>query len=130
MRETFACGFATDDDTRATIRSTWESEHVLIDPHTAVGACVIARREPEGRERVCLSTANPYKFSADVLAALGADTAGLDGFACMDALQELTGVAAPAQLINLRDAEVRHPDVCNQDEMAGFVEAACARVFA
>ena len=130
LRETFDCGFATDDDTRATIRDTWESEHVLIDPHTAVGKCVIDRRASEGRQRVCLSTANPYKFSADVLAALGTDTTGMDGFACMDALQQLTGVPAPAQLSGLRTAEVLHPDVCDQDQMAGFVEAACARVFA
>ncbi len=130
MRETFACGFATDDDTRATIRSTWETEHVLIDPHTAVGVCVVGRRANEGRARVCLSTANPYKFSADVLAALGTPTEGLDGFACMDALQELTGIAAPAQLSGLRTAPVLHPDVCDQGEMGGFVEAACARVFA
>ena len=129
MRETFSCGFATDDDTRAAIRSTWEDLGVLIDPHTAVGACVLNRRESEGRARVCLSTANPYKFSADVLAALGTDTTGMDGFACMDALQELTGVTAPSQLSGLRDAAVLHPDVVNQEEMAAFVEAACERVF-
>ena len=130
MRETFACGFATDDDTRATIRSTWDELGILIDPHTAVGKCVLDRRESEGRQRVCLSTANPYKFSADVLAALGTDTDGMDGFACMDALQEMTGVEAPAQLSGLRTAPVLHPDVCDQDEMSGFVEAACQRVFA
>ena len=129
LNETFACGFATDEDTRAAIRSTWETEHVLIDPHTAVGKCVIDRRASEGRQRVCLSTANPYKFSADVLAALGASTEGMDGFACMDALQQMTGVEAPAQLSSLRTAPVLHPDVCNQDEMAAFVEAACARIF-
>ena len=129
MRETFACGYATDDDTRETIRTTWEREHVLIDPHTAVGVCVAGRRASEGRQRVCLSTANPYKFSADVLAALGRSTEGMDGFACMDALQELTGVEAPVQLSGLRTAPVLHADVCNQDEMADFVEAACARIF-
>lgn len=129
MRETFACGYATDDDTRETIRTTWEREHVLIDPHTAVGVCVAERRASEGRQRVCLSTANPYKFSADVLAALGHSTEGMDGFACMDALQELTGMEAPVQLSGLRTAPVLHADVCNQDEMADFVEAACARIF-
>ena len=129
LRETFACGYATDAETSATIRNAWESEQVLIDPHTAVGKCVLDRFEADGRQRVCLSTANPYKFSADVLAALGTDTAGMDGFACMDALQQLTGVAAPAQLSGLRTAPVLHPDVCDQAQMSDFVEAACARVF-
>ena len=129
LRETFACGYATDAETSATIRDSWEAEHVLIDPHTAVGKCVLDRLEADGRQRVCLSTANPYKFSADVLAALGTDTAGMDGFACMDALQQLTGVVAPVQLSGLRTAPVLHPDVCDQAQMADFVEAACARVF-
>lgn len=130
LRETFDCGFASDEDTRATIRSTWENEGRLIDPHTAVGVCVTARRASEGRQRICLSTANPYKFSADVLAALGTDTTGMDGFACMDTLQQMTGVPAPEQLSGLRNAPILHPDVCDQGEMAGFVEAACARIFA
>ena len=90
---------------------------------------MVDHRASEGRRRVCLSTADPYKFGADVLAALGRDTAGMDGFACMDALQQMTGVPAPAQLSGLRTAQVLHPDVCNQDEMGAFVEAACARVF-
>ncbi len=130
MRETFSCGFATDVETGATIRSTWENEHVLIDPHTAVGKCVLDRIAFAGNQRVCLSTANPYKFSADVLSALGVEIEGLDGFACMDTLEQLTGIAAPTQLSSLRTAEVLHGGVCNQDEMSDFVEDACKRVFA
>lgn len=130
MRETFSCGFATDDDTRNTIRSTWEQEQVLIDPHTSVGKFVLDRLPFEGRQRVCLSTANPYKFSADVLSALGHDTEGLDGFTCMDRLEAITGVSAPTQLSSLRNAPELHPNVCNQDEMTDFVESACMRVFA
>ena len=130
MRETFSCGFATDDDTRDAIRTTWETEGVLIDPHTAVGKCVIDRTPSTGNQRVCLSTANPYKFSSDVLAALGRDVTGLDGFACMDELERLTGVPAPRQLSALRSAPELHVDVCDQDGMSQFVEAACERVFA
>ena len=103
---------------------------MLIDPHTAVGKCVLDRMAFEGRQRVCLSTANPYKFSADVLAALGHDVSGLDGFACMDKLEQVTGVVAPTQLSALRSAAVLHDTVCDQAEMSGFVEDACARVFA
>ena len=129
LRETFGCGYATDDETRATIRSTWEGQHVLIDPHTAVAKTVLDRIPPNGRQRVCLSTASPYKFSSDVLAALGADASGLDGFACMDELQRMTGIAAPAQLSGLRTLPVLHRDVCDRDGMSTFVEDACARVF-
>lgn len=130
IRETFACGRADDDATKATIRSTWEDEHVLIDPHTAVAKSVLDATEPDGVARVCLSTASPYKFSADVADAIGLDVDGTDGFACMDALAELTGVTPPAALSSLRDAQVRFSDSCPADGVAAYVESACARTFA
>ena len=129
LNDGFACGFANDDATRSTIRSTWENLGVLIDTHTAVGKAVLDKRESEGFQRVCLSTASPYKFSADVLAALGSNTQGLNGFACMDELERITGTTAPSQLSSLRSAEELHTSVCDRDQMAAFVEDACARVF-
>lgn len=129
LRASFDCGFADDDATRATIRSTWETLNVLIDTHTSVAKAVLDKRATEGRQRICLSTASPYKFSADVLEALGAQEEGLNGFECMDELERRTGTAAPAQLSRLRGALELHTDVCDQDKMAAFVESACARVF-
>lgn len=129
IRETFDCGRATDDETRETIRTTWETEHKLIDPHTAVAKHVLDGIEHDGTARVCLSTASPYKFSADVLGALGIDTSGMNGFACMDSLEHITDTLAPAQLSNLREGEVLHDDVCDQGKMGAFVESSCARIF-
>ncbi len=130
LQTSFGCGFADDDATRETIRNTWAELGVLIDTHTAVGKAVVDKLPASGRQRVCLSTASPYKFCADVLAALGADVNGLDGFACMDKLEELTHTTAPSQLSGLRTASERHADVCDRAEMPAFVEAACKRVFA
>ena len=127
IRSVFSCGRASDEDTRATIHSTWEELHVLIDPHTAVAKHVLDGMPADGSARVCLSTASPYKFSADVLGALGEKTEGLDGFACMDALERLTGTVAPQQLSRLRSSAVLHGDVCERAEMGAFVEAACER---
>ena len=130
LRSTFDCGWATDDQTREAIRNAWETDGVLIDPHTAVARHVMTQGERGGNVRVCLSTANPYKFSAEVLAALGHDVDGLGAFDCMDRLQELTGTVAPTQLTALRDAPVLHEDVCDRDQMSIFVEDACRRIFA
>ena len=127
--ETFACGYATEDDTRAAIRAAWEQNGVLIDPHTAVGVHCMSKAPRTGNQRVCLSTASPYKFSAAVLAALGYDTTGLDGFACMDELERVTGTVAPAQLSGLRSAERLHEGVCDRDQMPGVVVAACEMAF-
>ena len=128
IRSVFSCGRASDDETRATIRSTWDELGVLIDPHTAVAKHVLDALPADGSARVCLSTASPYKFSADVLAALGEKVEGMSGFACMDALERLTGTVAPSQLSQLRERAELHDDVCDRAGMGAFVEAACERV--
>ena len=53
----------------------------------------------------------------------------MNGFACMDALERLTGTVAPPQLSGLRAGEVLHDDVCDPDRVGAYVESACARVF-
>lgn len=130
IQSLFSCGFATDDETRATIRRTFEEDGVLIDTHTAVARTVMDRTPQDGCVRVCLSTASPYKFCSDVLAALGEDTTGMNGFACMDALEKKTGTTAPAQLSSLRFAEKRHLGVTGISGMEQVVEDACTAIFA
>lgn len=131
IRETFDAGFATDDQTRETIRSTWENCRVLIDPHTAVAKHVLDRVSRQANDvRVCLSTASPYKFSSDVLAALGHSTAGLDDFACMHTLAEITGTNPPIQLSSLNDNVIIHTDVREKEQLASYVSEACGRIFA
>ncbi len=131
IRETFDAGFATDDQTRETIRSTWENCRVLIDPHTAVAKHVLDRVSRQANDvRVCLSTASPYKFSSDVLAALGHSTAGLDDFACMHTLAEITGTNPPIQLSSLNDNVIIHTDVREKEQLASYISEACGRIFA
>ena len=131
IRETFDAGFATDAQTRETIRSTWENCRVLIDPHTAVAKHVLDRVSRQANDvRVCLSTASPYKFSSDVLAALGYSTAGLDDFACMHTLAEITGTNPPFQLSSLNDNVIIHTDVREKEQLASYVSEACGRIFA
>ena len=131
IRQTFDAGFATDDQTRETIRSTWENCRALIDPHTAVAKHVLDRVSRQANDvRICLSTASPYKFSSDVLAALGHSTAGLDDFACMHTLAEITGTNPPIQLSSLNDNVIIHTDVREKEQLASYVSEACGRIFA
>ena len=129
--ETFDAGFTTDDQTRETICSTWEDCHVLIDPHTAVAKHVLDRVSRQTNDvRVCLSTASPYKFSSNVLAALGYSTANPDDFACMHTLAEITGTNPPIQLSSLNDNVIIHTDVREKEQLASYVFEACGRIFA
>ena len=130
LYETFSCGRADDAQTSQTIHDTWERDHVLIDPHTAVAKHVLDERPRDGVQRVCLSTASPFKFSADVLRALGRGVAGKSGFACMDELAELSGLVPPAALSALRDAPVRFDDVVDVSGMEEFVEGRARQILA
>ena len=57
----------------------------------------------DGKVTVLLSTASPYKFTRDVLKALGEAQEGLDDFACMRKLEQLSKQKIPAGLYALMD---------------------------
>jgi threonine synthase len=66
----FASGRSTHADRVDTIRSTFESSGVVVDPHTADGLKVAAQqRGPE--PMIVLETALPAKFAATIVEALG-----------------------------------------------------------
>ena len=65
----FLWGYASEDETKATIKKTFREENYLIDPHTAVAKHIVD--ELSLKNTVILSTASPYKFSSSVLSALG-----------------------------------------------------------
>ena len=72
VTEVFDGASASDDETRAEIRRTYDETGVILDPHTAVGVAAArrARRDPDV-PMVCLATASPAKFPDAVEAAIG-----------------------------------------------------------
>ena len=89
LQESFGCGWADDAQAAAMIRRRWEEDRYLCDPHTAVAFCVAEEQRGTAPVTV-LSTASPFKFPRDVLAALGAGVPDSD-FAAMEALTAATG---------------------------------------
>jgi len=130
LKETFVGGCADDEKTRAAIQRVWREEGYLLDPHTAVAEAVAATyREETGDQTPLLivSTASPYKFSADVAAAIGVSVPG-DAFEAAKELESATGVAAPRQVSELKALPVLHDRVCDREKMGeavllGFDEA-------
>ncbi len=128
MQETFYADFADDNMTRSEIKRVFDRCGYLMDPHTAVGSYVLTRyRELTGDHTatVLLSTASPYKFAPDVLAALdGRDAiADKDAFACIDRLEARSGTAAPKQLRALASLPVKHSVVCAREDMGAALLA-------
>ncbi|WP_234989778.1 hypothetical protein [Peptoniphilus asaccharolyticus] len=93
----FLCGFASEDETRETIRKVFEEENYLIDPHTGVAKNIVDKLGLE--KTVILSTASPYKFSSTVLEALGENLSD-DEFENMNILHEKLGLRFHLKLKN------------------------------
>ena len=129
IQETFACGWADEDEVAGAIAASWRDNNYLIDPHTACGYHVLEKLPVAAGSaaRVLLSTASPYKFPRAVLEALGEDVPA-DDFACMRKLEEVTGTTAPAQLAALESAHERFSDVVDVAGMGAYVENAALRL--
>jgi threonine synthase len=70
LRETFASGRVSEDETRATITRTLAGSAELLCPHSAVGVAV-AEANLSANPMVTLATAHPAKFPDAVQAATG-----------------------------------------------------------
>lgn len=119
----FAAGYADEAATEAAIADMYNKNSYLMDTHTAVAYKVYEDyRAATGDETptVIASTASAYKFAASVIDALGMPPEA-DGFACVRALHEKTGVAIPAGLRDLDRKEIRHSGVIEKDALADAV---------
>ena len=129
IQSVFGCGWASEDEVRAAIKSCWDANGYVIDPHTACGYHVFEKVAPaEGaKARVLLSTASPYKFPRACCDALGLDVPE-DDFEAMRVLEQATNTVAPTQLAELESKPVRFEGVCDVADMANYVEQAAKKM--
>ena len=123
LQAEFYGGFCDETRTGEIIKSVWEKEHYLIDPHTAVAYGVLAEyREKTGDETpaVFVSTASPFKFCADVLESLGVEKVA-PGLDALDQLTSVSGRPAPAPLASLRNKAVRFEGSVDKEQMIDVV---------
>ena len=120
MDELLSSGWADDYAVSAEIKHTWNEHKYLMDTHTAVAMRVMR----EYRERTCdatpcvvVSTASPFKFSADVLRALKGADVPMDAFDCADELERVSGMHMPNQLRELKTLPVLHEGVTTPEGM-------------
>ena len=116
---------ADNKDTLIEIGKRFSQDGYLMDPHTAVAGHVLRQyraRTSDATPTVIVGTANPYKFAADVLSALGGEKPE-DAFSASEELEKRTGVPMPEQVRKLKDLPVRHTAVCDKDRMAEAILA-------
>ncbi len=122
----FLGGFASQADTAAIIGQIYKNDNYVIDTHTGVAASVYDRYAKETGDKtvtVIASTASPYKFSRAVVAGIeGEEDDVSDDFALIDRLKQLSRVALPQAVIEIKNAKILHDTVCEKTAMQDEVE--------
>lgn len=119
LKSLFASDWASEDETGAAIFNCLDLNGYLIDTHTAVASVVYGKYITESGDftpTVILSTASPYKFTNDVLKALGSKVPD-DLFKSVDKLRSRSGTEIPQPIESLKEKEVRFDGVCTRAEM-------------
>ncbi len=119
-------GYYTDEeDTKKTIKDTYEKKNCLIDTHTAVAVnaanCFCEEYKAE-RKILVVSTASPYKFARDVFVSV-AGREPKDELSALTELEALSGVKIPSPLAGLSSKKVLHTTIIEKDGMEDAVSA-------
>jgi len=116
-RSIFVAGWADESETLETISTFFDLDDYIMDTHTAVGASVYNEYSCEMEDEtptIIVSTASPYKFSTDVLSALGKKES--DPFKALNKLQNATALECPESLYFLKDKEEKHTLVIDRKD--------------
>mgnify|MGYP001063458698 FL=1 len=109
----FDCGYVSDTETKQIIGQTYADKQVILDPHSAIGYDIADKASQ--RPMVSLATASPYKFSQDVLDAIGKTSQ--DELDAMHQLEKVCQDPIPKGLAELETLPVLHKDVIAIDAM-------------
>ena len=121
----FVGGYATEEETKEEIRTTYERTGYVMDTHTAVAAYVCAKyRKDTGDKTKCLvaSTASPYKFARSVMTAIDEKYAAEDEMDLIDELHKVSGTEIPRAIEEIRNAQIRHTRECDAEAMKDEVK--------
>jgi threonine synthase len=111
--------YSSEEDTKKTIKNTYEKKNCLIDTHTAVAinATDLYMSEYKAERKILsVSTASPYKFARDVFVSLFNEEP-LDELSALTELSEKTGTDIPYPLSGLALKKVLHDEIIDKDDM-------------
>lgn len=123
LQALFVGGFASEEQTAAAIKDTYEKYGYIMDTHTAVAQSVLNQyieRTGDKTPTVVVSTASPFKFPASVVEAITGKQ--LDELDAAEQLEDM-GIDQPDSLRYLHMKPVLHELVCQKDELSGVIYA-------
>lgn len=121
----FTGEWASEEDTKKTIKEIFDRHHYTLDTHTAVGVKAYYKYLEENEDNTTTiidSTASPYKFSKAVLAALQDKFDTDNEFEILEILNEKTGQEIHRGLQNLSQKDVRHNRGCLSTEIRNEIK--------
>lgn len=124
ISELFYAGCCSDEETKATIKSTFDNYSYLLDTHTAVAVKVYEdykKATGDTTKTIIASTANPYKFSGAVYEAVGGTVDTDDEWEIIDRLEKKTSTKMPAPLAATKDKEIRFTGCVEKQQMSDVV---------
>ena len=116
----FYGNYATEAEDAAMIKKLYEDTGYVIDTHTAVAASVYEKYKNETKDdnvTVIASTASPFKFTRSVMNAIDPKYDSMGDFELVDELSKIGNVKVPNAIEEIRNAEIRHNNLC---EVAGM----------
>ena len=121
----FYGNFATEEETAQAIKALYEDTGYVIDPHTAVAACVYGKYTDEtgdSTKTVIASTASPFKFTRSVMNAIDSKYDAMGDFELVDELSKIANVKVPNAIEEIRTAPVLHDTVVDVPDMPAAVK--------
>lgn len=121
----FEAGYATEEQTAATIHEVYKKTGYVMDTHTAVAAHVCREYQERAEDTakcVVASTASPYKFVKSVMTAIDAANASKDEFELLGELKRVSGTELPGAIREILDANILHTLECDADKMEETVK--------
>lgn len=121
----FYGNYATEEETAAIIKETYEKTGYVMDTHTAVAASTYKKYVAETGDKevtVIASTASPFKFTRSVMNAIDSKYDALGDFELVDELSKIANVKIPNAIEEIRTAEIRHNNLVEVDGMEDIVK--------
>ncbi|MDR2201565.1 MAG: threonine synthase [Clostridiales bacterium] len=123
LQADFCAYFADENEVFKAIEDMFDEYGYLPDPHTGVAMAAYNKyvaATGDKTKTVVISTANPYKFTPDVLRALGKKPL-VDERKNIERLEELSAMEVPPSLFELFDLPAVHKDIIDKERVAGAV---------
>lgn len=121
----FYGGYATETETRKSIKELYDKSGYLMDTHTAVAYSVYQKYKEnihDSKKTVVVSTASPFKFTKAVMSSIDEKYKDYDDFELIDIMSSMSGIDVPEEIKNLDKKPVLHTAVCEKEDMLESVE--------